>query len=142
MSSKDNEVGYGKPPIHTRFRKGQSGNPKGRPKGVRNFKTDLREELQEFVVIREGTRTLKISKQRAIAKTLTAKTLKGDTRALSTLLSFMARFLLDPASDTAVEEPLNAEEQEILAAYIERVQRRKQLENAKTEKSKTRGDKR
>ena len=36
------KVGYGKPPLHSRFTRGQSGNPKGRPKGVRNFKTDVR----------------------------------------------------------------------------------------------------
>lgn len=41
------EIGYKKPPRHTRFRKGQSGNPKGRPKGTQNLKTDLAEELSE-----------------------------------------------------------------------------------------------
>ena len=34
----NHEVGYGKPPKHTRFKPGQSGNSKGRPKGVRNFR--------------------------------------------------------------------------------------------------------
>lgn len=48
------EVGYRKPPRHTRFRKGQSGNPKGRPKGAKNLKTELEEELQEKIVVREG----------------------------------------------------------------------------------------
>jgi hypothetical protein len=46
-------VGYGKPPVHTRFKKGQSGNPNGRHKGSKNFSTTLEETLQEKVVIRE-----------------------------------------------------------------------------------------
>ena len=42
--SDDYEVGYKKPPIHTRFKPGVSGNPKGRPKGTKNLATDLAEE--------------------------------------------------------------------------------------------------
>ena len=49
ISSAPYEVGYGKPPKHTRFQPGQSGNPRGRPKGTKNLKTDLEEELSERV---------------------------------------------------------------------------------------------
>ena len=50
----DYEVGYGKTPLHTRFPKGVSGNPKGRPKGVRNFQTELREELGTKITDRKS----------------------------------------------------------------------------------------
>ena len=43
--SRDYDVGYKKPPKHGRFRKGRSGNAKGRPKGGKNLKTELMEEL-------------------------------------------------------------------------------------------------
>ena len=45
---RDYEVGYGKPPRHTRFTKGQSGNPRGRPPGAKNLKTLLSEALNEW----------------------------------------------------------------------------------------------
>jgi hypothetical protein len=48
------QVGYGKPPKHTQFKLGESGNPQGRSKGTKNLKTDLAEELCEKIVVHEG----------------------------------------------------------------------------------------
>jgi hypothetical protein len=56
-------VGYGKPPTHSQFRPGQSGNPAGRRKGVRNLMTDVKRTLKVPVSVKEGGRSRKISTQ-------------------------------------------------------------------------------
>ncbi len=59
------EVGYGKPPRHSRFKPGQSGNPKGRKRGSKSTGTLLREILDEKVVVREGNREKKLTRKEA-----------------------------------------------------------------------------
>ena len=113
----DYDVGYGKPPKHTRFKPGQSGNPNGRPKGTKNLKTDLSEELGEKILVREGDRARHVSKQRAMVKALMARSLKGDTRAASLLISMMMRLLdTGDAADTHAE-PLDENELETLRMF-------------------------
>ena len=117
------EVGYRKPPKHTRFKPGQSGNPRGRPKGTNNLKTDLMEELVEKIVIREGDQSHKVSKQRAVVKTLVARTLKGDARSATLLTSMMMRLLETGEGAPDVEDTLVDNELEILGAFADRVKR-------------------
>ena|SRR6516162_1156878 len=106
-------VGYKQPPKGRPFQPGNSGNPSGRPKGVRNFKTDMREELSESISIREGGRDISISKQRALIKRLVASAIEGDARAIATLMSFCARAFGDD-NDDQQQAP---EDREIVQAF-------------------------
>jgi hypothetical protein len=83
------EVGYGKPPRHTRFRPGQSGNPRGRPKDAKNLSTLVHEALNEPVVVTENGRRRKVSKRQAIIKQLINRSAQGDLKAMQMLLSTM-----------------------------------------------------
>lgn len=98
-------VGYGRPPRHSQFRPGQSGNPAGRPKGRRNLHTELIEELNETVEITEKGEKKQITKQRAIVKALVAKAAGGDIRVLSMILEklLVAEPVPDPAADASVD---------------------------------------
>ena len=109
----DYETGYGQPPKHTRYKKGQSGNPKGRPKGTKNLETDLLEELGEMILVREGNRSVRISKQRAMIKNLTMKALKGDTRATEIILKRLL-LILEKKEPDQTEDDLSAEDNAIL----------------------------
>jgi hypothetical protein len=81
-----NQVGYKQPPRHTRFQRGQSGNPKGRPKGSKNFSTVLDKELRAKVLITENGKRKRITKVEAIAKQAVNRAANGDPKA--TLLIF------------------------------------------------------
>ena len=83
------EVGYGKPPEDTRFRKGQSGNPQGRPKGARNKLPALNEERMKHIIleeayrtitVRDGTRNITVPIARAVLRSLAVNAVKGQHR--------------------------------------------------------------
>ena len=118
----DDDVGFGKPPKSTQFKPGQSGNPGGRPKGTKNLKTDLEEELRELITIREGGNQKIVSKQRAMLKSLTAKAVQGDPRAAAIVIDMMYRLLHeDDAEDTS--RGLSPDDKAILKAFENRLLR-------------------
>jgi hypothetical protein len=77
----DYPIGYGKPPEHARFKKGQSGNPNGRPRGSKNLDTILERELNRTIVIKENGQSKIVSKRVALAKQQVNKAISGDYRA-------------------------------------------------------------
>jgi Family of unknown function (DUF5681) len=97
-------VGYKRPPRHTQFQPGRSGNPSGRPKGLRNFRADLDEELSELLTVRDGDREIRITRQRALVRNLVAAAIKGDMRAVTTLVALCERGASGDVHDEAPED--------------------------------------
>lgn len=81
------EVGYRKPPKHSRFQPGRSGNPSGRSKGKMNLATVLARELAERVTITERGRTRTITKLEATVKQLVNSAATGNPRAMQLLMT-------------------------------------------------------
>ena len=80
-------VGYGRPPVATRFRPGQSGNPRGSQKGVRHVATILAAVLAERVTVKEGRRRRNITKLEAAIKQVVNRAAAGDIRATQWLIA-------------------------------------------------------
>lgn len=117
-------VGYRRPPRRTQFQPGQSGNPKGRPKGSLNLATLLERELRERVVINENGRRRTISKMEAAIKQMVNKAATGDLLALKLLHTLVI---------SAEEQAMNAsgrqarsmseDDQKVLQGILERLGR-------------------
>ena len=113
-----NEVGYQNPPRHSRFKPGESGNPSGRRNPRPNFAEDLAAELREQITVRQNGRELKITKQRAFVKALTALAIKGDIRAINALVACARNFAPDPQE--SAPDKIDPDDFKIMAAFVER----------------------
>ena len=90
-------VGYGKPPPRTRFKPGQSGNPRGRPKGSKNARTIIGRVLSEKVPVREGDRVRNMSRLEAMVRNVSVRAMKGEPKAAETCVRWADRYdLLTP----------------------------------------------
>ncbi len=99
----DSEVGYGRPPKDTRFKPGQSGNPKGRRKLSKAPATLLEEALSALISVTEGGVTRSIELRQALFKSMLAKAIKGDTRAAALVIKLMEQFGMTKATGEAVQ---------------------------------------
>jgi hypothetical protein len=115
------EVGFGKPPRNTQFQKGKSGNPKGRPRGSKNFSTVFEEELQQRVIVREKGKQKAITKLRACIKQLVNKAASGDPRAIKALVDINSNEEKRSATARAETQRLDEFDEEVLQGILDRL---------------------
>jgi Family of unknown function (DUF5681) len=82
----DGKVGYKHPPVKSQFRKGQSGNPRGRRKGQRNLPAVLAEVLRQTVTVKQDGKAQRMSKGEALIRILLTKAHNGDRRAIKAMI--------------------------------------------------------
>jgi len=121
-TSNDYVVSYRKPPLHTRFKKGESGNVRGRPKGARNLAGVLERELNAPVTINENGQRKTITKFEAVIKLLVNQTLKPDLRALQQLLA-LHRFVYRDEADSQAEPLCSENDEQVISGILKRMQR-------------------
>ncbi len=107
------EVGYGRPPKHSRFKPGQSGNAKGRPRKSKELHKLIQTELDSTIVVQEAGREKRITKREAIVKQVVNRALKGDAKASQFVLAHLEKHReVDPFAST------EADDAALLAAFL------------------------
>jgi Family of unknown function (DUF5681) len=114
-------VGYRRPPLHSRFKPGQLGNPKGRPKQSRNLRTIVRQVFDEQMPIREGGRLRRMPAIEALLRTWLMRALKGDLKSMSSLMVLFRQSGYGADQDEGAADLLCAPEHEaIIADFVDR----------------------
>jgi hypothetical protein len=108
-------VGCGKPPRHSRFEPGQSGNPRGRPPGSKNLSSLLKKALDEPVIVVENNRRRRIAKREAIVKQFVNQSAKGDLKATQLLLSILRDLESRAEPGSADADKITEADQQIIA---------------------------
>lgn len=122
MSNADYTVGYRRPPKTTQFKKGESGNPKGRPKGSRSLQTILVEELKSSVTIHENGRSKTVKKGEVIVKQMVNKAMAGDHKAAHLVLGVsQQQEYQDTLKESTAIDTVAQEDQVVMQSIMERM---------------------
>jgi hypothetical protein len=111
------EIGYAKPPRAHQFKPGQSGNPRGRPKGAKNEATILRDLLNRKIDVRDGGRTRKITILEAILRRFAEDALKGNTKSAAFLFN---RYAATQVGESQPGDDINADDRDVIADFVQR----------------------
>lgn len=109
------DIGFKKPPEETRFQKGKSGNPKGRPKGSADLRKVFMKEINSLIRVTEGGKSKRLSKLEAFTKRLTNDALGGNMKAAQLFVRLMS--IIGNVPEAEVSEALHEDDLAILRRY-------------------------
>ena len=115
------EVGYRRPPKHTRWAPGQSGNAKGRPEGSQNFATVVSRLARQPMTVKEGGRSRRVSRLEALYLTLWAQAYKGSVKACAEIRQSLRDAGLLRFEDRPGEDTITPDDQAIVADYLKQL---------------------
>jgi len=118
-SNNDYEVGYGKPPKNTQFKKGESGNSKGRPSKTKNTLTILTAELDKTVVLKENGKEVKLTKRQAMLRHMVNKAVQGDSKAMFFVFNQLLQLDQKEELKAQVSKMFLDEDQAILKRFLQ-----------------------
>ena len=116
-SGRECDVGYRKPPKHKQFKPGQSGNPRGRPKGSKNESTILHELLHRKITIQDGGRSRQVTILEAMLTRFAQDSLKGNIKSAAFLLNRYGTLV----SGEIEQSGLSSDDQAVLEAFMTRL---------------------
>jgi hypothetical protein len=126
-------TGYHRPPKSGRFKKGGSGNPKGRPKGSRNFLTLLDQELAQPIIVNENGNKKTITRMQAMFKRMVSGAMQGEHKPLLMLVGILQR--TGQTEETDIDSLLPDDYQNILESYVIQRQKSSVMKSSKSTSS-------
>jgi hypothetical protein len=114
----EDSVGYGRPPKWSQWKKGQSGNPKGKAKGLKSLKKIVQTEAAAKITVKEGGKTKTLTKADVVVKTLMTKALQGDVKSILAVMTLFKEMLPTDPIEVA-KAGLTPEQQKILQNHAE-----------------------
>jgi len=115
------DIGYGKPPKSGQFKKGKSGNPKGRPKGTKSLKTVVEKELGGKVLLKQNGKPKKVTKLEAVLMRLMKDALEGKARAQGEILKLAHLYLPEEGPAQGSDLPASDEDEALIDAFVQRM---------------------
>jgi hypothetical protein len=116
-SGREYDLGYRKPPKHKQFKPGQSGNPRGRPKGSKNESTILHGILHRKIKVQEGGRSRQVTILEAMLTRFAQDSLKGNVKSAAFLLNRYGTLV----SGEIEQSGLNSDDEAVLEAFVTRL---------------------
>jgi hypothetical protein len=115
----EDTVGRGRPPKHARFKKGQSGNPSGRPKGSTNYTSRWKKQLSKTVVVRRGEKLEHVRSDELIIERTIDNAIRGNPKATDMTMKMAER--LDEEAATRTVEATSAEDEMLIREFARRL---------------------